>query len=183
MRRKGYDPTCPGAIVLIVGIDPGTVNLGWGVIEAGRAALPAYRASGVLHAPADWPRWRRIEQLGAELDAVLAGQGLEAGLDAAALESGYVPRGRPAGVLELAEARGVASYVCARRGLGVLTVSPSTVKLTVAGHGRALKEQVQRMIRIRLRLKTTPREDEADALGVALAAAPSLAIEGIRATA
>lgn len=170
--------------MLIVGIDPGTLRLGWGIVEASpRAALSTFISCGVLRAPEDWPRWRRLEHLGAELDAVLAGQGVEAGIDAAALESGFVPRSARPGILELAESRGVASYVCARRGLGVLMVAPSAVKLAVTGYGRADKQQVQRMIAARLRLKQTPPEDAADALGVALAAAPILGTEGLRATA
>jgi crossover junction endodeoxyribonuclease RuvC len=169
--------------VLIVGVDPGTIDLGYGIVEVSGRVAPVFIACGVLHAPADWPRWRRLEHLGSQLDAVLAARGLEAGIDAAAVENAYVPRHRYNGALELAEARGTATYVCARRGLGVMLLAPSSVKLAVCGSGKADKQQVQRIVALRLRLPSAPAEDAADALGVALAAAPILTTEGIRATA
>ena len=71
--------------------------------------------------------------------------------------------------LKLGEARGVILLCAARAGSPVVEYAPATIKKSVAGGGRASKEQVQRMVQRVLRLEELPRPaDAADALAMAL---------------
>lgn len=154
----------------VLGIDPASVNCGYGIIESEGAEL-RYVECGVLHSNANQHKWVRICELANDLRSLLSDYkwGLD---DAVGFESAYVPRGRhPHGVETLAEARGALVYVCVACGLSVVTVAPSTVKKAVTGHGRADKQAVAEMVRVRLGLRTTPANDAADALGVAIAVA------------
>jgi crossover junction endodeoxyribonuclease RuvC len=69
---------------------------------------------------------------------------------------------------KLAHARGVALLVCARAGLPPHEYQPTRVKRTIAGAGRADKEQVAQMVRVVLGLGECPRSDAADALAIAM---------------
>jgi len=70
--------------------------------------------------------------------------------------------------LTLGQARGASLCALARCGLTVQEYPPASVKLAVAGYGRAEKEQIQQMIRILLGLPDIPEENAADALAVAV---------------
>lgn len=154
----------------ILGIDPGTLRLGWGVLAL-EGVSRRWVASGVLRPP---PRLPRAERLGHLL------LGLTELLDryapaAVAVEAAFVRRD-PRAALALGEARGVALALAASRGLQIAELGPLDVKRAVVGSGRADKHQMQEMVRIRLSLTALPAEDEADALAVALAAADRLAM-------
>jgi crossover junction endodeoxyribonuclease RuvC len=69
---------------------------------------------------------------------------------------------------KLGHARGVALLVCARAGLPIAEYPPARVKRTVAGGGRAAKDQVAQMVRVILGLREMPLADAADALAIAL---------------
>ncbi len=70
--------------------------------------------------------------------------------------------------LKLGQARGVALLALARAGLPIGEYAPADVKKSIAGHGRAEKWQMQKMIETLLRLDKPPAEDAADALALAL---------------
>ncbi len=74
----------------------------------------------------------------------------------------------PNAALKLGHARGVTLLVAAQSGLEVYEYPPAVVKRTVVGRGAADKTQVARLIAALLGLKTTPEEDAADALAVAI---------------
>ena len=86
---------------------------------------------------------------------------------AASVESLFFQKDAQAAA-KLGHARGVALLVCARAGLRVAEYPPARVKLTVAGGGRADKNQVAQMVRVLLNLATAPRSDAADALALAV---------------
>ncbi|WP_295884141.1 crossover junction endodeoxyribonuclease RuvC [uncultured Thiohalocapsa sp.] len=153
----------------ILGIDPGSRNTGFGVIDSdGRQSRVV--ASGCIRVGQHpWP-----ERLGLIFDRV-------ADLVAAhkphdmAVEQLIFARD-PTAALKLGQARGALLCAGLKGGVTVHEYSPKSVKLAVVGSGGADKAQVQHMVRILLNLPGPPGEDEADALAIALCHAHSLGI-------
>lgn len=145
----------------ILGIDPGTRAMGYGVIERQGTRVRCL-ASGVI-TPAPGELAFRLATIFAALEAVVAAHRP----DEVAVEDLFHARNAKS-ALVLGHARGVALLVAGRAGLSVHAYAPPIVKKAVVGHGRAEKFQVQKMVRALLGLETEPAEDEADALAVAL---------------
>lgn len=146
----------------VLGIDPGTARMGWGVIEGeGEPELVAY---GTLTTPAGHPLAGRLHTLFQGLQKIVAQYDPEV----AALEELFFARNvRTA--FSVGQARGAALVALAAAGLPVREYSPLEVKQAVTGYGRAEKRQVQEMVRTLLNLEEIPRPDDAaDALAVAL---------------
>ncbi len=149
--------------VRILGIDPGTRNCGYGVVESGRGGRPSYVECGVLQLVPTEPLPGRLQQLAADLREVIA----ELKPQEMALESIFHGINAQS-ALRLGYARGVVMLLCAEAGLPLAEYPPATVKRAVAGHGKATKEEVQRMVRWQCGLRSVPRTDAADALAVAI---------------
>lgn len=145
-----------------LGIDPGTVRTGWGVVEP---YGPRHRliAAGTLKVPEKASLAARLLAIGEGLDAVIA----EHAPEAVAVEDIFFSKHANA-ALKLGHARGVALLCAARAGLAVHEYPASLVKRSVAGGGRASKEQVARLVAAILGMKTLPGVDATDALAVAL---------------
>lgn len=154
--------------MIVLGVDPGSVKMGYGLISAEGEQLRLVEA-GVLTAPAGWDKYRRLAELGRVLEEVFD----EHAVEAFAIEAGFV-KGQQ-GALTSGAARGVAGYIAARRGLEVVEYQPATVKQAVTGHGGAEKEQVAEMVRVVLSMNRTPALDAGDALAVAITHARQLA--------
>ncbi|MBN1483913.1 MAG: crossover junction endodeoxyribonuclease RuvC [Chloroflexia bacterium] len=146
----------------ILGIDPGTARMGWGLVEGDRD--PVLVAYGTLTTPAGQVLAERLLILLQELREVLSSHQPTA----AALEEIFFARNvRTA--FSVGQARGVALVAMAEAGLPVYEYSPLEVKQAVTGYGRAEKRQVQEMVRTLLSLDEIPRPDDAaDALAVAI---------------
>ncbi len=145
----------------ILGIDPGSHQTGWGVVE--REGSHFRRLAGdVIRARSDNVA-QRLASIHAGLTEVIATYGP----DAAALESVFTHR-NPRSALLLGQARGAALVACGQAGLPTSEYAPAHVKVAVSGYGRAGKGQVQQMVRRLLTLEAEPRPDEADALAVAI---------------
>ena len=145
----------------ILGLDPGSLRTGYGVIDCG-AGGDQHVANGCINAgTGDFPqRLRRIF----EATAVL----IEAHRpDEIAIERVFVHR-NPDSALKLGQARGAA--ICAALALGATAheYAPRAIKLAVSGYGGAEKSQVSRMVSMLLGLTCRPTADAADALAVAL---------------
>ena len=145
----------------ILGLDPGSVRTGYGVIDCG-AGSERHVTSGCIRAGSgDFPqRLRRIYEA-----VVLL---IEAHRpDEIAIERVFVHR-NPDSALKLGQARGAA--ICAALGLGASAheYAPRAIKLAVSGYGAADKAQVAQMVTALLRLERRPVADAADALAVAL---------------
>ncbi len=153
-------------VTRILGIDPGSRYTGYGVIESGGGKSRCL-ASGVIKLGdgALPPRLLRLQQ---ELGAVIA----EFRPDEVAMEQVFVKR-NVASALVLGEARGVALVTVAAAGLGVHEYAPASIKLAIAGNGRAEKPQVQHMVKLLLNLSKALPEDASDALACALCHAHS----------
>jgi crossover junction endodeoxyribonuclease RuvC len=155
----------PRRCLRILGIDPGSSRLGYGVIECEGAGASSVRyvECGVISAPARHARATRLGEIGRGLREVMA----EVRPDVVAMEEAFFGPNVQS-TLALGEARGVAIFVASELGLAVAGYPPATVKQTVVGHGRATKQQVSYLVRALLALRRTPAPDAADALAIAI---------------
>jgi crossover junction endodeoxyribonuclease RuvC len=151
--------------VRVLGIDPGSRNTGWGVIDAVGSQTRCL-GFGVIRVPADADLSVRLRGIYQELSAVF----LEYGPERVVLESIFHHKSVQS-ALVLGHARGVALLAASERTEDIRELSPAEVKKAVTGRGRAEKFQVQEMVRLLLRLTDKPPVDASDALAVALAGA------------
>ncbi len=145
----------------ILGIDPGSLITGFGVIDVVQGKT-SYVASGCVRiAPGTQP-----ERLKTIFDGVVE---LSANYqpDEVAIERVFMHR-NVSSALKLGEARGAAICAAVLHALPVYEYTPAVVKQTVVGKGNAGKEQVQHMVRALLNLPAAPQADAADALAIAL---------------
>lgn len=147
----------------VLGVDPGTRLMGWGVVEGHGSALRAV-ALGVLRAPEHGPIEQRLAVLARGLRAVVA----EHRPVEAALEEVFYGKDVRAAV-RIGEGRGVALLVLAEAGVPVTGYANNVVKKAVAGGGRADKERVLAMLTRVLGLTQRPETlDASDALALAV---------------
>jgi crossover junction endodeoxyribonuclease RuvC len=146
---------------LILGIDPGSVKTGFGIIkcDGGRSE---YVTSGVIRLPGDElpARLRVIYDSVTELVELHCPQEL-------AIEQVFMARSAGS-ALKLGQARGAAIVACVARDMAVAEYSARQIKQSVVGTGAADKAQVQHMVKVLLKLPADPQEDAADALAAAL---------------
>lgn len=148
--------------MIIIGVDPGTALLGYGVIESGDQ--PSMLAYGVVATAADHDMPARLSQLYDAVTALISDHQPEV----VAIEQLFFARNVTTAIA-VGQARGVVLLAAARAGIPVAEYSPSEVKHAVAGYGKADKRQMQEMVRLILALETVPQPDDAaDALAVAL---------------
>lgn len=148
---------------VVMGIDPGTANLGFGVIrvEAGRmVALDG----GVIETPAE----ERIENRLARIHQGLTELVKWHRPTALAIEDLYFNQ-NVSSALKVGQAAGVSLLAAAQGGVECFAYTPQAIKLAICGSGAAGKRQVQKMVAARLGLTEMPRPDHAgDALAVAI---------------
>ncbi len=149
--------------MIVLGIDPGLANTGYGVVARDGARLVAL-GGGVIETHAGIAIERRLADIHTAIERLLD----EHEPDAVALEELYFGQNvRTA--FAVGHARGVVMLAAGRRGLPCTSYTPQKVKSAVCGHGRAAKDQVARMVQTLLALPQTAMSDHAsDALAVAL---------------
>ncbi len=147
----------------ILGIDPGSSRIGYGLIEQGREIkIVKY---GVIEIKEKLAA-RRLEKLGRSLSKLLG----ECSPDCAGVEQLYLSKNRLT-ALSVAEARGVIIKTLADHGITVLELNPNTIKKAVTGYGFAEKAAVAKMVKKILRVDNIDGYDDAsDALAIAIAA-------------
>lgn len=150
----------PTPCTRVLGVDPGTVVLGWGIVEA-RGHAVCHVASGVIRATGR--RADRLAAIHAELGAIC----LRFTPDALSLEQTFVGDNVQS-AFRLGEARGAVMVAASQARLAVAEYSPAEIKLAVAGSGRASKTQMQFMVGRLLGIVEQLAADEADALGAAI---------------
>lgn len=158
----------------ILGIDPGLVATGFGVVEHAGGAL-VHVVHGTVRPPRSSPLAVRLHYLYHALSQVIE----QHRPDAVAIEQVFVAAS-PFAALVLGQARGALLAAVAAGGLPVTEYTPSQIKQGVAGSGAAPKPQVQAMVRRILSLERAP-SDAADALAAAIRHAhePRLARLGV----
>ena len=124
----------------ILGIDPGSRKLGWGVVEV-RGSRMEHLAHGVIAPSAKLELAERLAGIFAQLESVIEKWEPES----AAIEQVFVAQGVRS-ALVLGQARGVALLAMQRASLDVGEYAPAEIKLAVAGHGRASKPQLAAMV-------------------------------------
>jgi crossover junction endodeoxyribonuclease RuvC len=157
--------------MIVLGIDPGTRHLGWGVVRRD-GTRPSHVAHGVIDTDETATIAVRLCQIERELDLVVTRYQPTASV----VEALFYSKDATAAA-KLGHARGVALLVLARAGLPIAEYEATRVKKAVVGHGRADKQQIARMIATILRLPAPPRSDAADALAIALAHVHAAPIE------
>lgn len=149
--------------VIVLGIDPGLANTGWGIIST---EGPAYRclAYGCISTHAGEPVAQRLRHIHTELLSVIE----RYGPGECAVESVYFGANAKS-AFATGQARGVALLATADACLGLAEYSPVQIKSVVVGSGTADKAQITYMVRTLLALDHIPRPDHAaDALAAAL---------------
>lgn len=153
----------------IIGIDPGTGILGFGVIDANRGNMRLVTA-GVITTPAHTPLPDRLEEIYEGITGIIA----ETKPDLMAIEKLFFTKNVTTAI-SVAEARGVVILTAKQAKLKMVEYTPNEIKLAITGYGGAKKPQVQEMVRLQLGLKEVPKPDDcADALAAALVAAFAL---------
>jgi crossover junction endodeoxyribonuclease RuvC len=148
----------------ILGIDPGSITTGFGVIDADRGRLVLVE-QGSINAPRRAELAERLQQIHGELLKVI-GRTLPA---AVAVETPFAGPNVKS-LIQLAHARGVILLAARTAALEVFEYSPRSVKSAVVGYGAAEKEQVAKMVRMLINgcAQVVMSTDASDALAVAI---------------
>ena len=152
----------------IIGIDPGTGILGFGVIDVDGQKARLVDA-GVIRTPVKEDDAVRLETIYQELTDII----VQTKPNIMSVEKLFFARNVTT-AMTVSQARGVV-LLCARlAGLEIFEYTPMQIKQSVTGYGKADKKQMQEMVRILLKLKDVPKPDDAaDALAAALTHASS----------
>ena len=153
--------------MIILGIDPGTAKMGWGVIENSTAAKKKkvrYVAHGVIETPSSHSRGKRLSSIRKQLLALMN----EHCVEEVAAEKVFFNINKKTATT-VSQALGVVHLAAAEKKLPVMEYNALKAKLLLAGYGRADKKAVQKEVKKRLRMKKTPTPvHAADALAIAL---------------
>ena len=147
----------------VLGIDPGSETLGWGVVD-GAGPKYAMVAFGTVRSSAKQRFSTRLLNIYDAVAEIMA----EHSPDVLSVEDTFYAVN--VGVaLKLGQVRGLMLLLAEQRGLEIAEYAPRLVKQTVVGYGNAEKHQVQEMVKILLKLPTIPQpHDAADALAIAI---------------
>ncbi|MFC1873104.1 crossover junction endodeoxyribonuclease RuvC [Chloroflexota bacterium] len=149
--------------MIIMGIDPGTILMGYGFLESNAQDFTAV-SFGAIATPKKATPAEKLGHLHRELLLLVDRYQPEV----VAIEQPFVAK-NVRSAISIGRAQAVAMLAAAERGLPAFEYTPSQVKQRVASHGAASKEQVQEMVRWQLGLSEIPEpNDAADALAVAI---------------
>lgn len=149
--------------MIVLGIDPGLANTGWGIVEE-RSGVMRARAYGCIQTSAGSDLAARLKRIADELHAVVGRYHPQE----AAVEGIYFGA-NVRSAIPTAHARGAALVACALCGVEVGEYTPMQIKQSVVGTGAADKAQVSYMVRNLLALDHEPKPDHAaDALACAI---------------
>jgi crossover junction endodeoxyribonuclease RuvC len=150
-------------MVIVLGIDPGTQNTGYGVVYARGQRLAALDG-GVIETRSDQPLEKRLTTIHARLGDLIK----EHAPTALAIEDLFFGQNARS-AFQVGQARGVVMLAAGLHGIPAYSYTPQAVKQAVCGSGSAAKDQVQRMVGALLSLPEPPTPDHAaDALAVAI---------------
>ena len=148
----------------IIGIDPGTGILGFGVIEVDARGNPKMITAGVITTPAHTPLEDRLLEIFDGLTEIIA----ETKPEVMSIEKLFFAQNVTTAI-SVSHARGVAMLTGKQAGLEIAEYTPLQIKQTLTGYGRASKKQMQEMVKLQLRLNNMPKPDDAaDGLAAAI---------------
>jgi crossover junction endodeoxyribonuclease RuvC len=148
---------------VVMGVDPGAANLGFGVVRIEGAHMVALDG-GVIETTPDEPPERRLTRIHKALSELIEWHEPRA----VAIEDLYFGR-NVRSAMTVGQACGVALLAAGQRGIGCFSYTPQAIKMAVCGSGAAGKKQVARMVGTLLGLPDPPAsEHAADALAVAI---------------
>ena len=151
----------------VLGIDPGLTRCGYGLVSKVNTRSLVFEKVGVFQTPSDMEVTDRIGVLGSDIDRLLQ----NTKPDLVAIERIFSQQNLKT-VISVAQISGVVVYLCNKRGIPVTFFTPTQVKSTVTGSGKANKAQMAKMVTSILKLSELPKPaDAADALGIAITAA------------
>lgn len=160
--------------MIILGIDPGTASTGYGVIKTKKNCKSSKVSQlkndlecldyGLIKTNPDLSTGCRLEKLNHELSKIIKKYEPEV----LVIESLYFFKNFKTAI-PVSQASGVVFFTAAKNKLPAYSLTPLQVKMTIAGHGWAEKEKVQKIMKKLLNLKEIPKPDDAaDALAIAL---------------
>jgi crossover junction endodeoxyribonuclease RuvC len=149
--------------MIILGVDPGTIFTGYGIVKQSKNTLTRL-TSGLIKLPASQAIPQRLEIIYNELDRIMRTYKP----DEFSIETAFYGKNVQS-AMKIGYARGVSILAAIHNGIPVNEYSPREVKKSVVGNGAASKEQVSFMIKSLLELKSVEMKfDESDGLAVAL---------------
>ena len=152
----------------ILGIDPGSGIIGFGLIELNKGK-PRLLDAGVIRTNIGEDPSLRLKDLYVSMKEILE----EAKPDEASVEKLFFAQNVTT-AMGVSQARGVILLALAEYGVTISEYTPLQIKMAMTGYGRATKTQIQEMVRVQLGLKARPKPDDcADALAAALTHASS----------
>ena len=152
----------------ILGIDPGIGRMGYGITEK-NGSKETFIAAGLLETPVGLPHANRLCMLADHLEDIITRHKP----DIAAVESLFFAKNVKT-AFDVAQARGVAIFICKRAGLIIEEYTPLQVKIALTGYGRAEKIQVAAMTKKLIAVPSgLAQDDTLDALALCLTCAAS----------
>ena len=149
--------------MIVLGIDPGTAALGYGIVESSRGRLREVDHGCLVTSP-DTALPERLLAVHALVDELIAVHSPRL----VAIERLFFSKNAQT-AFAVGQARGVVLLAAAQHRVPVVEATPNEVKSAIAGYGAADKEQVQRMVQLVLGMAELPRPDDAaDALAIAV---------------
>lgn len=153
MEKKGY---------IILGIDPGSIKTGFGLINVSGNSY-THIENGLIAPPKGMEFKERVAYIFRGVCETIE----EFKPDYLSLEDIFISKNAQS-ALKLGHIRGAVMSAAVIHGIPVFEYSPTRVKQSITGNGRAEKFQIQEMVKLLLKLKEIPQEDAADALAVAI---------------
>jgi crossover junction endodeoxyribonuclease RuvC len=148
--------------MLVLGVDPGSITTGYGLIEKTKGAMRLVDA-GAIHSPGTTPLHERVHKIFLSMSEIMnryhpAEMAIENVFFAKNVKSALI----------LGHARAAALIAAANCGIRIFEYSPLEIKKSAVGYGRAGKEQVQAMVKVILNLPEMYGPDTSDALAAAI---------------
>lgn len=156
----------------ILGIDPGTARIGWGIIASDEEKVESLGFGLIKTHQATSPE-KRLEHIFRQISAIIISEKP----DLVAIERLFFCRNVTT-AMSVSEARGVILLAASINKMEIAEYTPMQIKEAVTGYGRADKKQVTEMVKVILKLKEGPKiDDTADALAVAICASGAVKLE------
>jgi len=151
------------SIVRVLGIDPGTATVGWGIVEE-RDGNFVPVAFGHISTSQKDSEEARLEEISADIKNIIKKHKPQE----AAVEQLFFFKNQKT-IIQIGQARGAILLTLAQNSVRIASYTPLQVKQSVTGYGKAEKKQVQSMVKNILKLKSVPKPDDtADAIALAI---------------